>query len=74
MSKLDELIKELCPNGVEYKTLGEVAIDIYRGSGITRDQVTDDGISCVRYGVIPSFIRRPAVVNCFKALPTHVRA
>ena len=25
MSKLDELIKELCPDGVEYKTLGEVA-------------------------------------------------
>ena len=24
MSKLDELIKELCPNGVEYKKLGEV--------------------------------------------------
>ena len=24
MSKLDELIAELCPNGVEYKTLGEV--------------------------------------------------
>lgn len=25
MSRLDELIKELCPDGVEYKTLGEVA-------------------------------------------------
>jgi len=25
MSRLDELIAELCPNGVEYKTLGEVA-------------------------------------------------
>ena len=25
MTKLDELIKELCPNGVEYRTLGEVA-------------------------------------------------
>lgn len=25
MSKLDELIKELCPNGVEYKELGEIA-------------------------------------------------
>ena len=24
MSKLDELIKELCPNGVEYKELGEI--------------------------------------------------
>ena len=26
MSKLDELIKELCPNGVEYKRLGELGI------------------------------------------------
>ena len=24
MNKLDELIKELCPNGVEYKELGEI--------------------------------------------------
>lgn len=26
MSRLDELIKELCPDGVEYKKLGEIAI------------------------------------------------
>ena len=25
MAKLDELIQELCPNGVEYKTLGEIS-------------------------------------------------
>lgn len=25
MSRLDELMQELCPNGVEYKTLGEIA-------------------------------------------------
>ena len=24
MTKLEELIKELCPNGVEYKTINEV--------------------------------------------------
>ena len=52
MSRLDELIAELCPDGVEYKTIGEIATDIYRGAGITRDQVTDDGIPCVRYGEI----------------------
>ncbi len=52
MSKLDELIRELCPDGVEYKTLGEIAVDIYRGAGITRDQVTVDGTPCVRYGEI----------------------
>ena len=30
MSKLDELIKELCPNGVEFKKLGELGT-IYNG-------------------------------------------
>ncbi len=52
MSKLDDLIQKLCPNGVEYKTLGEIAVDIYRGAGITRDQVTAEGTPCVRYGEI----------------------
>ena len=31
MSKLDELIQELCPNGVEYKTLGELCNTITTG-------------------------------------------
>nr|MCR5226360.1 restriction endonuclease subunit S [Eubacterium sp.] len=52
MSKLDELIKEYCPDGVEYKAIGDIATEIYRGSGIKRDEVTDDGIPCVRYGEI----------------------
>jgi type I restriction enzyme S subunit len=52
MSRLDELIAEHCPGGVEYKSLGEIATDIYRGSGITRKQVTLTGIPCVRYGEI----------------------
>lgn len=52
MSKLDELIGSLCPDGVEYKKLGDIAVDIYRGSGITRDQVTQTGTPCVRYGEI----------------------
>ena len=52
MSKLDELIRVFCPDGVEYKTLGEIATDIYRGFGIKREQVTETGIPCVRYGEI----------------------
>lgn len=52
MSRLDELIKELCPNGVEHKTIREIATDIYRGTGIKKDQITDEGIPCVRYGEI----------------------
>ena len=52
MTELEKLIMELCPDGVEYKTLGEIAIDIYRGSGIKREQVTETGTPCVRYGEI----------------------
>lgn len=38
--------------GVAYVTLGYIATDIYRGAGIKRDEVTADGIPCVRYGEI----------------------
>ncbi|MCL2045941.1 MAG: restriction endonuclease subunit S [Oscillospiraceae bacterium] len=52
MTKLDNLIAELCPDGVEYKPLGEIATEMYRGSGIKRDEVTETGSPCVRYGEI----------------------
>jgi type I restriction enzyme S subunit len=52
MNKLEQLIKELCPNGVEYKKLGDIATDVFRGAGITRNQVTEEGTPCVRYGEI----------------------
>ncbi len=32
--------------------LKDIATEIYRGSGITREQVTEEGIPCVRYGEI----------------------
>lgn len=38
--------------GWKEKMLGEVATEMYRGSGIKRDQVTKDGTPCVRYGEI----------------------
>ena len=48
VSKLERLIAELCTEGVPYKTLGEIAIDIFRGAGITREQVCETGTPCVR--------------------------
>ena len=36
----------------EYKTLGEIATEMYRGNGIKRTEVTETGIPCVRYGEI----------------------
>ena len=46
----DELLK---PKAViPLVTLKDIATDMYRGSGIKRDQVTEDGVPCVRYGEI----------------------
>lgn len=42
MSKLQELIDKLCPNGVEYKPLGEVC-EIKTGKGITKNDATGGG-------------------------------
>lgn len=52
MSKLNNLLQDLCPNGVEYVKLKDIATDIFRGAGITREQVTTEGTPCVRYGEI----------------------
>lgn len=56
MSKLDELIRELCPDGVEYKKLGEIAT-VLRGASprpikkyITNDS---DGVNWIKIGDVP---------------------
>ena len=41
MSRLDELIKELCPNGVEYKELKDLCI-ISRGKVTSKDYIRDN--------------------------------
>lgn len=51
MSKLDELMKELCPNGVEYKKLGDIAT-ILRGGGFQKKDYVEKGIPCIHYGQI----------------------
>ena len=33
MSRIEEMIRELCPNGVEYKALGEIGTFV-RGNGL----------------------------------------
>ena len=56
MSKLDESIRELCPDGVEYKKLGEIAT-VLRGASprpikkyITNDS---DGVNWIKIGDVP---------------------
>ena len=49
MSKLDELIKELCPDGVEYKKLGEFAT-VIRGGNFQKKDFVERGKPCIHYG------------------------
>lgn len=51
MSKLEELIARLCPDGVEYKSLGEVAT-ISRGGNFQKKDFVEQGKSCIHYGQI----------------------
>ena len=49
MSKLEELIKELCPNGVEYKTLGELG-EFYGGlSGKSKNDFVEGNAKYITY-------------------------
>ncbi len=51
MSKLKELIAELCPNGVEYKKLGDIA-SISRGGNFQKKDFAEGGVPCIHYGQI----------------------
>ena len=49
MSKIEQLLKKLCPNGVEYKKLGEIAT-IERGNGLQKKDFVPAGVPCIHYG------------------------
>ena len=51
MNKINELILKLCPNGVEYKKLGEIAT-ISRGGNFQKKDFCEKGIPCIHYGQI----------------------
>ena len=51
MSKLSRLLNELCPEGVEYKTLGEIA-SISRGGNFQKKHYVLNGVPCIHYGQI----------------------
>ena len=51
MTKLELLIEELCPNGVEYKKLGDIAT-ISRGGNFQKRDFCENGVPCIHYGQI----------------------
>ena len=51
MSELNQLLQTYCPNGVEYKKLGDFAT-ISRGGNFQKKDFIDSGIPCIHYGQI----------------------
>lgn len=51
MSKFEELIAKVCPAGVEFKTLGDIA-RLVRGNGMPKADLTDEGVGAIHYGQI----------------------
>ena len=54
MSRLDELIREYCPDGVEYKKLNEVSI-MQRGTTLTKAKAITGDIPVISGGKEPAF-------------------
>ncbi len=54
MSKIQQLIDQYCPHGVEYKKLGEVCV-IQRGSSITKNEITEGNIPVIAGGRKPAY-------------------
>ena len=54
MSKLEDLIAKLCPNGVEYKALSEVS-DMKRGTTVTKKSVNPGDIPVISGGREPAY-------------------
>lgn len=51
MNRIDRLVAELCPNGVEYSAIGDIA-ELVRGNGMPKSDFSDSGVGCIHYGQI----------------------
>ena len=54
MNRIDKLIAQYCPEGVEFKTLGEIGTFV-RGNGLQKKDFTDNGVGCIHYGQIYTY-------------------
>ena len=54
MSRLTDLIAELCPDGVEYRALGDVA-ELKRGEAVTRKEVVEGQVPVIAGGREPAY-------------------
>lgn len=56
MNSIEGLIDRLCPDGVEYKALGDVGVFL-RGTSFQKKHFVDEGIPCVHYGQLYTYYR-----------------
>lgn len=79
MSRIDDLIAELCPNGVPRVPMGEVGHFI-RGNGLQKSDLLEEGVPAIHYGQIhthygiwaaqtKSFVDRTFALRLRKAQP-----
>ncbi|WP_199770387.1 restriction endonuclease subunit S [Aeromonas sp. ASNIH3] len=54
MSRIAQLISELCPDGVEFKALGDIS-ELVRGNGLPKSVFAESGIGCIHYGQIYTY-------------------
>jgi len=54
MGRIDHLIAELCPEGVEFKTLREIG-QLVRGNGMPKSDFTEAGVGAIHYGQIYTY-------------------
>ena len=51
MSRIDDLIRDLCPDGVEFRPVGEFS-ELTRGHGMPKSTFRNSGVNCIHYGHI----------------------
>ena len=54
MSRIDDLLARLCPEGVEFKTIGDFG-DLVRGNGMPKSDFVESGVGCIHYGQIYTY-------------------
>lgn len=59
MNKIERMLQELCPEGVEYKKLGEVC-EFQRGSTITAKKAVDGDVPVIAGGQKPAYYHNVA--------------
>ena len=54
LNKIEKLISELSPDGVEFKELGEIG-ELVGGNGLPKTDFTESGVGCIHYGQIYTY-------------------